>query len=367
MIPLLTPDMPSAKDLVPYLEMIDRDKWYTNYGPRLCAFEDLLADHFNVQNKNITTVSSATSGLSIALKTVFSDCRISSVDKRRTCLLPAWTFVASAQAIVEAGMDVLFCDVDPITGSLTPQIVSEYLANPSNPKPDAIMPVVPFGGTVKVIDWDALSMKTGIPVVIDAAASFYSLKPGDSPAVVSLHATKAFGVGEGGVIISKNKGVIRKARQFSQFGFADGRVALSRGGNYKLSEYHAAVGLAQFDRIEEMKQRYVETRREYFTQLSSCENLAWLPDEKTKISSTVNVILKGRKANFVVDALRKKGIGAVIWWEDQLHQNRLFSALSLSDSFPVADMLYDSVIALPFSTCLSEWQISYVVDEIRSI
>ncbi|WP_085900807.1 DegT/DnrJ/EryC1/StrS family aminotransferase [Kiloniella majae] len=359
--------MPTVKDLVSYLEMIDRDKWYTNFGPRLCAFEDRLADHFNVQNKNITTVSSATSGLSIALKAVSSDFKASSKNKRRTCLLPAWTFVASAQAIVEVGMDVLFCDVDPVTGALTPQIVSEYLAIPSNPRPDVIMPVVPFGGTVKVVDWDALSVKAGIPVVIDAAASFYSLEPGDCPAVVSLHATKAFGIGEGGAIISRDKNIIQKARQFSQFGFVDGRVALSYGGNYKLSEYHAAVGLAQFDRIEGMKRRYSKVRKEYFAHFATCENISSLPDEDMKVSSTLNIALDGKKANVVVKALRKKGIGASIWWEDHLYRNQLFNVLSAYNSFPVADMFYKTVVALPFSTSLSEKDILFVVNGIRSI
>ncbi|WP_156176874.1 DegT/DnrJ/EryC1/StrS family aminotransferase [Kiloniella spongiae] len=367
MIPLLTPDMPSTQDLLPYLKMIDKDKWYTNFGPRLRAFEDRLIDHFKVQNENITTVSSATTGLSIVLKILTSELLASSIKKRSTCLLPAWTFVASAQAIVEAGMDVLFCDVDPVTGALTPEIVSEYLKIPSNIKPDVIMPVVPFGGTVKVTDWDALSVKTKIPVVVDAAASFYSLEAGNSPAVVSLHATKAFGVGEGGVIISKNKEVIRDARQFSQFGFSVGRVALSYGGNYKLSEYHAAVGLAQFDRIGEMKQRHLNIRREYFDHFPSCENIACLPGEDTKISSTLNVIFDGKKANTVVEALRKQGIGASVWWEDRLHRNQLFNALSVGNSFPVTDIFYDSVVALPFSTSLSEKDISLVVSGIRSV
>ncbi|WP_162937986.1 DegT/DnrJ/EryC1/StrS aminotransferase family protein [Kiloniella sp. EL199] len=364
---MLTPDMPSAQDLLPYLEMVDKDKWYTNFGPRLCAFEDRLANHFNTHNENITTVSSATAGLSIALKAVTSGFKTPTIEKSRTCLLPAWTFVASAQAIVEAGMDVLFCDVDPVTGSLTPQIVSAYLANPSNIKPDVIMPVIPFGNAVKVADWDALSAKTEIPVVIDAAASFYSLEPGDSPAIVSLHATKAFGIGEGGVIISKNESVIQKARQFSQFGFVDGRVALSYGGNYKQSEYHAAVGLAQFDRIEEMKLRHLKIRAEYFAHFAFCENISYLPGEDTKISSTLNLVFDNKKAHAVVEALRMRGIGASIWWEDALHRNRLFNTVSPSAFFPVADMFYDNVVALPFSTSLTEREISLVANGICSI
>ncbi|WP_052742006.1 DegT/DnrJ/EryC1/StrS family aminotransferase [Kiloniella litopenaei] len=359
--------MPSAKDLVPYLEMIDRDKWYTNFGQRLCSFEGRLADHFDVKNENVTTVSSATAGLTITLKVIAADLEISPTRKRRTCLLPAWTFVASAQAVIEAGMDIVFCDVDPVTGALTPRIVSEYLAEPLNIKPDIIMPVVPFGGDVKVSDWDVLSAQAGIPVVIDAAASFYSLEAGRCPAVVSLHATKAFGIGEGGVILSENQNVIQKVRQFSQFGFAGGRLALSYGGNYKLSEYHAAVGLAQFDRLEKVKQRYSQVRNEYFTHLAACENITFLPDEDTKISSTVNVIFGDKKAIAVVEALREKGIGASIWWEDHLHRNQLFNVLNATRSFLVADKFYGGVVALPFSTSLTEREISLVANGIRSL
>ena len=65
----------------------------------------------------------------------------------------------------------------------------------------AVMPVVPFGCPIDVAAWDRFRASTEIPVVIDAAAGFDALVPGAVPAVVSLHATKVLGAGEGGFVV----------------------------------------------------------------------------------------------------------------------------------------------------------------------
>ncbi|WP_417454262.1 DegT/DnrJ/EryC1/StrS family aminotransferase [Kiloniella sp.] len=367
MIPLLTPDMPSAQELLPYLDLIDRDKWYSNYGPRLQEFEGRIADFYNLPSCNITTTSSATTGLMAALKETVSPIFSSEGGKKFTCLLPAWTFVASAQAVLEAGGELLFCDVDAVSGVLTPSIVAEYLKTPGCQKPDVVMPVAPFGATICVFDWDAFSKEFDIPVVIDAAASFYGLIPGTSPAVVSLHATKVFGVGEGGFVVTDNKEFVAKVRQRCEFGFFKGRKALSGGGNYKISEYHAAVGLAQFDRIDLLRARYLKTKQQYLSVLSECEGIVFFAGEEFNVSSTVNGIILSGGAERTVSGLRALGIGASIWWEDRLHRNILFNPNTTHNSFPVSDYFYDKVIALPFYSQMSKAEMVEVRNGIRSI
>ncbi|WP_085908718.1 DegT/DnrJ/EryC1/StrS family aminotransferase [Kiloniella majae] len=366
LISLFTPDMPSAQELLPYLDLIDRDKWYSNYGPRLREFEGKIADFYNLPDCNVTTTSSATTGLMAALRETVS--LISSAQGGRfKCLLPAWTFVASAQAVVEAGGEVLFCDVDPTSGALTPSIVAEYLRATGNQRPDLIMPVAPFGATICVPDWDAFSIEFDIPIVIDAAASFYSLIPGISPAVVSLHATKAFGIGEGGVVVTQNKDFVSKIRQRCGFGFLNGRTALSVGGNYKVSEYHAAVGLAQFDRIDLLRTRYLKVKQQYLSILRGCEKIFFFPGEELNVSSTINVIILSGEAEYIVSRLRALGVGASIWWEDRLHCNALFNPNLARNLFPVSDYFYDKVVALPFHSQMSEDEMMKVIKGIRSV
>jgi dTDP-4-amino-4,6-dideoxygalactose transaminase len=85
------------------------------------------------------------------------------------------------------------------------------------------MPVSAFGAPVDLRGWDAFTAETGIPAVLDAAAGVDTLRPGMTPAVVSFHATKPLGIGEGGALVSVDAETIARFRSFANFGFGNGR------------------------------------------------------------------------------------------------------------------------------------------------
>src|SRR5262249_50699634 len=134
-----------------------------------------------------------------------------------------------------------------------------------------------FGRPLDVSAWDSFRRQTGIPVVIDAAAGFDSLVPGDTPAVVSLHATKALGTGEGGFVISKDPSLIRAVQTRSNFGFYGQREALCAATNAKFSEYHAAVGHAALDEWAQTRAEWMAVARAYRSALGRSSYLQFQP------------------------------------------------------------------------------------------
>jgi len=94
---------------------------------------------------------------------------------------------------------------------------------------------------------ETLREETGVPVLLDAAAAFDAAHEASLPTVVSLHATKALGIGEGGFVASRDPAVIADIRRRSNFGFDGSRDASLAGCNGKLSEYGAALGMAALD------------------------------------------------------------------------------------------------------------------------
>ena len=168
-IPTFRPRLPEAEALLPYLREIDGSRWYSNFGPLSRRFERALAQHFGVSPGTVLTVANATLGLSLALA--------DAADGRAgLCMVPAWTHAASAAAIVNAGLTPWFVDVDPGSWQLLPSAARTLLAQ----SPDqlrAILAVSPFGAAVDVEAWDALAAETGIPVVLDAAAAFDTVRP----------------------------------------------------------------------------------------------------------------------------------------------------------------------------------------------
>src|SRR5262249_50811428 len=139
-----------------------------------------------------------------------------------------------------------FLDVDPKTWALDPDKVADEVARAPAPV-GAVMPVAPFGLPLDMGAWEAFRSQTGLAVVIDAAAAFDSLSPSAVTSVVSMNATKAFGIGEGGFVVSTDDAIRQTVRMRANFGFLGSREAQVAAFNAKLSEYQAAVGHAALD------------------------------------------------------------------------------------------------------------------------
>src|ERR1051325_7184863 len=255
-IPVMWPKLPSTERLAPYLRSIDASRVYSNYGPLTLSLEDRLAAHYGLGQSTVSTVANATVGLAIALA-------IQHPPPGTLCLMPAWTFVASAHAAVMAGLVPYFVDVDAATWALDVETVSEEIAR-APAQVGAVMPVAPFGAPIDLPAWESFRLRTGLAVAIDAAAAFDSLQPTAIPTVVSLHATKVLATGEGGFVVSTETAIQCEVRMRANFGFAGSRQAQAPAFNAKLSEYHAAVGHAGLD-------EWAQTRTEW-----SCAAQAYL-------------------------------------------------------------------------------------------
>ena len=167
-IPVARPRLPEAARLVPYLERIDAGRRYTNGGPLVCELESRLARHFDVADQCVALVANATSGLALALKAL-------GVARGALCMIPAWTFPATAHAALGAGMIPWFVDVDARTWSLSPSLARAFLHEAPG-EVGAIVPVAPFGHPVDVRGWEELASTLRVPVVIDGAAAFDSTR-----------------------------------------------------------------------------------------------------------------------------------------------------------------------------------------------
>ena len=116
-----------------------------------------------------------------------------------------------------------------------------------------VVPVAAYGEPGGPRTWQDFQQQTGIPVVIDGAASFEAISReprrllSELPVALSFHATKAFATGEGGCVITTNARLAASVTRSLNFGFYEDRECRSASTNGKMSEYHAAVGLAELD------------------------------------------------------------------------------------------------------------------------
>jgi dTDP-4-amino-4,6-dideoxygalactose transaminase len=356
-IPVMRPQLPATERLLPYLSRIDQSRIYSNFGPLTAELEDRLAAHFAIPGAAVTTVANATLGLTLALSA-------QGARPATLCLMPAWTFVASAQAAVAAGLVPFFVDVDPVAWTLDPGTVAATIASAPGDV-GAVMPVMPFGGPLDFDAWERFRSTTGVPVVIDAAAGFDAVKATATPAVVSLHATKAFGVGEGGLVISGDAALVREIRTRSSFGFHGSREARVPAMNAKLSEYHAAVGLAALDEWPAARTAWYALAGAYRKHLRDRRASAHLQARfgEAWVSSVCVISLRDRDAGQAEARLQRAGIESRRWWGEGAHAHAATRHYPRT-ALPITQEAARSTIGVPFFRDMASDDVEQVVEAI---
>lgn len=309
MQPVLRPDLPSARALLPYLEAIDHEARASNDGPLVRRLEAKLGG---------VCVSSGTLGLELAAKAVF---------RRGVVRVPALTFPATATAVIRAGLTPLLCDVRLETWAAEAD--------------DRTLAVCPFG------------YPTDGPL-IDAAGAYGIQRHGAR--VVSLHATKPLPAGEGGVVIGPDQ-LLDEIREARNFGFRQG-VIVEAGTNAKLSEYHAAVALAALDRYDHVATRRQQVAERYHTNLGGEFEL------RPYMGSTVFPMLVSDPYR-LMQALERAGYEARRWYCPSLDQHPAFASVK-REALPITHHLAGHLICLPFHTFLTDSDIDRVSEVVCS-
>jgi dTDP-4-amino-4,6-dideoxygalactose transaminase len=357
-IPVCLPKLPTAEQIFPYLSQIDANRWYTNFGPLVKEFLSRMAALFGVSPQEVVSGTNGTLLLELCLKAFH-------VPPRSLCIVPAWTFAATPLAAAAANLIPFFVDVDLETQALDPEkLLNELPHLATKGKIGAVIVVAPFGKPINVSAWDKFTDLTGIPVIIDAAAAFDTIlqrpemRVSRTPMMISLHATKVFGIGEGGLILSTNQELLLHIENLTQFGFPRGiRSAHFLGTNAKLNEYIAAVGLASLDNWIHTRTNWLTLAHDYQAALNKANILHMLSAEWA--TSTCNIILP-QQANSIAALLNKAGIQTRKWWEDGCHHMPAFHSSQKTD-LPNTEYLQKSVLGLPFYQGLPTKQIQHMV------
>jgi dTDP-4-amino-4,6-dideoxygalactose transaminase len=349
---IMRPKLPSADRLAPYLRSIDASRTYSNFGPLALSLEDRLSEHYGLVQGTVTTVANATLGLAIALAAQHPP-------PGSLCVIPAWTFVASAHAALMAGLVPYFVDVERETWAIDADKLVVELARAPAPV-GAVMPVVPFGMPLEFAKWEAFRSRAGVAVVIDAAAAFDSLIPGAVPSVVSLHATKVLGIGEGGFVISTDPSMAREVRMRANFGFHGSRQAQAVAFNAKLSEYHAAVGHAALDEWEQTRVEWSDAILGYRRALNGSNCVSLQRDfGESWVGSTCVLGFDRPIAARIEQSLASHDIETRRWWGTGIHTHPATASFPRA-SLAVTDALAGSTLAVPLYRDMGEASIGKV-------
>lgn len=252
MIPVTKPFLPPQEAYNAYLPDIWKRQWLTNMGPLASELELKLKQHQQV--KHLLFVTNGTIALQMAIK---------ALELKGEIITTPFSFVATTSSIVWEGCIPVFVDIDEKSLNLDPRKIEEAITE----KTSAILATHVYGNPCDVLAIEKIAKKHNLKIIYDAAHAFGVQVGGRSIfeygdiSTCSLHATKLYHSIEGGLVVTRDAGLLKKLAYMRNFGFAGHEAFAELGINGKNSEFHAAMGLANLNYIEAI----VEQRRAIVT------------------------------------------------------------------------------------------------------
>lgn len=315
----LVPVLPDRFAIAKYLAWIDAHYWGSNFGGCVQELERRLSEKYN--GAHVVTVASCTAGLELVWE------RLKRLGDEDRVTMPAFTFPASVLAPARMGFEIDFCDVDKHTWTAPP--------------------VAGFG-----------LPEIGSP--LDAAAAFGEQEVGRyQTAVFSLHSTKIVGAGEGGYIVTHDAREAEEYRRMSNFGI-ENYVSRGPGTNAKLSEYHAAVGLAALDAYR--REPWLELFDDYKRLLPRSVKQQRRPRGVYPILS----VKLPCPVEPVREYLKARGIETRRWYYPCMAEHPNFLVENWREELPVTADLCDHLIGLPWHLHLSQDDVARVCEELAA-
>jgi perosamine synthetase len=370
-IPLAQPDI-TEREIKAVIRVLRTPR--LSLGPVLGAFEQKLAEYVGV--KYAIAVNSGTSALHLCVKAL-------GIGEGDEVITTPFSFVASANCILFERATPVFVDIDPQTLSVDVSKIEQKIT----PRTKAILAVDVFGHPA---DWDALeriAQKHHLKLIEDSAealgAEYKGRKAGSfgDAAVFAFYPNKQITTGEGGVVLTNSDEIsqlCRSLRNQGRGGEGQGWLRHERlGYNYRLSDIHCALGLAQFQRLDELLTARERVAQLYYERLEplEAEGLLQRPyvAPHVKMSWFVYVVrlseeFSQRDRDRVLRGLREQSIGCADYFPP-IHLQPFYRELFgyKPGDFPVTERVAARTIALPFYTRLTEAEIDYVVEQLEAL
>lgn len=352
-------------------------------GPTVEAFETAFAA--KVGAEHAIAVSNGTATLHLAMMAL-------GVGEGDVCVAPSVTFLATANCARYVGAEVVFADVDPDSGLMTPDTLAGALDRARDKRVKAVLPVHLRGDVCDLPALKALAAARGAALVEDAPHALGSIGTfggvahpvGDgaysSFASFSFHPVKTLATGEGGMLTTNDADLAAKARLLRSHG-----MVRQPGGdpwwyempklgfNYRIPDVLCALGLSQLNKLD----RFVARRRDLtalyarlLPERAPKARLAASPAHSNPALHLLTVLIDfdglGLTRRAVVEALKAKGVGTQVHYIPVHRQPYYVNRQGLAD-LPSADAWYARCLTLPLYPAMTDGDVERVVDALAEV
>jgi dTDP-4-amino-4,6-dideoxygalactose transaminase len=360
-LPLVRPTIPDIPALGARLQRIVESGMLTN-GPTVRELEEVAAERLEVPH--VVAVSSCTSGLMLVLQALGATGRV---------VLPSFTFAASAHAVQWAGGTPVWAEIDPERLTLDPTDAARVIDGAV-----AMTATHVYGAPCQVEALQSLADAAGIPLVYDAAHALGSAHGGrpvggfGAAEVFSMSPTKVATAGEGGLVATHDPALaetLRLGRDYGNPGDYDCRFV---GLNARLSELHAAVGLASLCGLDERIAHRNRLVQQFVLATSGLAGLSFqrVPAADLSTYKDLTLILGpefGLDPAQLAAALKVDGIDSRRYYYPPIHRQKAYAQLARERELPITDRVADRVLTVPLWSHLTAADVQRLADAVIGI
>ena len=343
--------------------------WISSEGPFVSEFENKFSKRVN--RKYGIAVANGTAALEVAVKAL-------GIGPGDEVIIPTFTIISCAGAVVKAGATPVYIDADPLTWNMDVSQIEDKITT----KTKVIMAVHIYGLTVDMDPLMNMARQYGIKVIEDAAQAIGQTYKGipcgsfGDVSVFSFYPNKHITTGEGGMIVTDDESLADKCAGYRNLCFKKEErfVHDELGWNYRLTNIQAALGLAQLETLDKHLEKKKEIGKQYTEQLASiekfqlpligtdyCENLFWVFGLVIKDEGLVN-------AKNVMAKLARDGIGTRPFFYPLNLQPALITYNSVNaNEYKNALKLYQKGFYLPSGLNINKREINYISKILHAI
>jgi perosamine synthetase len=348
---------------VKYVAQAARDGWNENYLKYVTLFEKKFAEY--VGRKYALATSSCTGALHLSFLAL-------GLKKGDEVIVPNITWIASVEPLYWMGIKPIFADIEPDTWCIDPKDIERKIIK----KTKAILVVDLYGHIADMEPILKIAKKYDLKVIEDAAeavgSEYYGKKAGSfgDVSVFSFHGSKTMVTGEGGMLLTNNKKIIEKARYYNDHCKDKKKIFwnLEIGYKYKMSNFQAACGLAQLERINEL----IEKKRQIFSWYK--ERLSKIPGIQlnverahTKNTYWMVTVVWDKKYKISKEKMMKELKKWNIQSRPFFYPLSSLPAINCKADTPVSFDISSRAINLPCGLNMTEKKVDYVCDSLIKI
>ena len=296
---------------------------------------------------------------------LYSSLKVLGVSAGDEVIVPAFTFVGTANAVALTGATPVFVDIDPQTFCIDPQAVEAAIT----PRTVAILPVHLFGHPSAMKELMEISSRFDLMVIEDAAQAHLA-KLDDKPvgswgkaAAFSFYATKNMTSGEGGMAVFEDSAAAEKAMAFRNQGINENGEAVSIGNNFRMADINAAIGRSQLSRLVQS----THIRRKNATFLNNELRGVITPPTATgafHVFHQYTIRVAGFNRDEFAKQLKIRGIASGVYYRKPIHKLIPYERpLELLHTQKACD----EVLAIPVHPLLTERELERIVIGVNAV